>query len=149
MLDFSRYLKLDCLPSRDNPRQDTIKGVSLPRHFPCCLCNWTFIIEPRLYLAGQFPPQIYPYLLGEGLTNDWRGRSPAAKVEAPTWQDGEKQGNSRLIGVQNNGAWMDQASVPQKCLFFFFSVASQSCFGKKKTQFFSELPFELQLQLRF
>lgn len=95
MLDFSRYLKLDCLSGPDNPRQDTIKGVSFPRHFPCCLCNWTFIMEPRLYLAGQFPPQMYPYLQGEGLANHWRARSPTAKVEAPTWQDGEKQGNSR------------------------------------------------------
>lgn len=53
-------------------------------------------MDPRLYLAGQFPPQMYPYFLGEGLTNDWRARSPAAKVEAPTWQEGEKWGSSRL-----------------------------------------------------
>lgn len=71
MLDFSRYLKLDCLSSPDNPRQDTIKGVSLPRHFPRCLCNWTFIMEARLYLAGPFPPQMYPYLLGGWVGGDY------------------------------------------------------------------------------
>lgn len=75
MLDFSRYLKLDCLSSPDNPRQDTIKGVSLPRHFPRCLCNWTFIMEARLYLAGPFPPQMYPYLLG-GEKEGGGGRLP-------------------------------------------------------------------------
>lgn len=52
-------------------------------------------MEPRLYLAGPFPPQMYPCLLGEGLTTNWRARSPTAEVEAPTWQDAEKQGKRR------------------------------------------------------
>lgn len=48
-------------------------------------------MEPRLSLAGPFPPQMYPYLLGDGLSHDWGARSSTAKVEAPSWQDGENR----------------------------------------------------------
>lgn len=40
--DLSLYLTRSCLSSPDNPWQDTIKGVCLPRHFPHCLSKWTF-----------------------------------------------------------------------------------------------------------
>lgn len=49
--DFSLYLTAGLFIQSRYPHQDTIKGVCLPHHFPCCLSNRTFIMDLALHSA--------------------------------------------------------------------------------------------------